>query len=95
MHLKNEVGVLYVMILVSIITARAPGDGDYFCTIQLPSSGTISPIYPPKLRILLDSYNYVNLLPPHDNAVWQAVDNDVNNEAGRLTKVIFVACTAI
>ena len=77
MHFKNEVGVLYVIILVSIISARAPGDGDLFCTNEMPSRGTIPPIYSPNLRILLDSYNYVNLLPPHDNAVWQAVDNDV------------------
>ena len=84
MHFKNEVGVLYAMILVSIISARAPGDGDLFCsTNELQSSGTIPPIYPPNSKILLDSYNYINLLPP----VWQAVDNDNNNEAGRGTEV--------
>ena len=87
MHFKNEVGVLYVMILVSIISARAPGDGDLFCTNELLSSGTIPPSYPPNSKILLDSYNYVNLLPPQDGAVWQEVDNDNNNEAGRGTEV--------
>ena len=87
MHFKNEVGVLYVMILVSIISARAPEDGNLFCTNELLSSGTIPPSYPPNSKILLDSYNYVNLLPPQDGAVWQEVDNDNNNEAGRGTEV--------
>ena len=78
--------LLLVAILVSMVSAGAPGDEDIFCTND--SYGvTIPPLYPPNSKILLDSYNYVNLLPPQDNAVWQAVDNDDNNEAGRGTEV--------
>ena len=84
---SGVVNVFCVAVLVSVVSAGAPGDEDSFCTNELPSSGTIPPIYPPNSNILLDSYNYVNLLPPQDGAVWQAVDNDLNNEAGRGTEV--------
>ena len=88
MNCERTVGVVFcVAILVSLTSAGTPGDEDSFCINELPSSGTPPPIYPPNSKILLDSYNYVNLLPPQDGAVWQAVDNDLNNEAGRGTEV--------
>ena len=88
MYFVNEViTTLCAAIIMSVVSAGAPGDADSFCTDELPSRGTPPPIYPPNLKILLDSYNYVNLLPPQDGAVWQAVDNDNNNEAGRGTEV--------
>ena len=58
----------------------APGDEDSFCVPQLP-------VHPPNVRILMDSFNYINLLPPHSGAVWQSVDNDANNQPGRGTEV--------
>ena len=76
---------LVIVQVMSMVSAGAPGDAEPFCTNEFPSSSTI--VYPPNSRILLDSYNYVNLLPPQDGAVWQAVDNDDNNEAGRGTEV--------
>ena len=79
----HGVGItLCVSVLVSVVSAGAPGDEDSFCTNEFPSSAI-----PPNSKILLDSYNYINLLPPQDNAVWQEVDNDNNNEAGRGTEV--------
>ena len=85
MNCGRTVGVVFcVAILVSVTSAGAPGDEDSFCTNELPLSGTTPPT---NLKILLDSYNYVNLLPPQDGAVWQAVDNDNNNGAGRGTEV--------
>ena len=62
--------VIAICMMFPLTSARAPGDADSFCTTVFPSSVNIPPIYPPNLKILLDSYNYVNLLPPQDGAVW-------------------------
>ena len=35
----------------------------------------------------MDSFNYLNLLPPHGGAVWQQLDLDDNNTAGAGTEV--------
>ena len=37
------------------------------------------PAYSANMRVLMDSWNYLNLLPPRIGAVWDQVDNDVNN----------------
>ena len=31
------------------------------------------------MRILMDSWNYRNLLPVRTGSVWEQVDNDMNN----------------
>ena len=69
-------------VLVPFVTAAAPGDADNFCVSFLPP-----PVFPPNTRVLLDSFNYINLLPPQDGAVWQQVDNDDNNVIGAGTQV--------
>ena len=76
-------GIVLFSALVSAVSASAPDDVDPFCSNGL----TYPRVHPPNTRFLLDSYNYINLLPPHDGAVWQQVDNDDNNEAGRGTSV--------
>ena len=68
-----------------VIAASAPDDRDTFCVTG--SSMTPPPVHPPNYRVLMDSFNYINLLPPHFGAVWQSVDNDTNNQAGRGTEV--------
>ena len=68
--------------LLSSAYAAAPGDAIRYCTSRYEDPGI------PDSRILMDSYNYVNLLPPHDGAVWRAVDQDDNNVPGRGTEVI-------
>ena len=60
--------IFLLSILLSVASASAPGDEQFFCTDES------TPVYPPSSRILMDSYNYINLLPPHDKAVWQQVD---------------------
>lgn len=35
----------------------------------------------------MDSYNYLNLLSPHEGAVWQRLDLDNNNVVGSSTEV--------
>ena len=72
--------------LVSLISARAPEDAESFCTDEFASSAP-PPIYPPNSRVLMDSYSYVNLLPPQDGPAWQELDTDSNNEMGRGTEV--------
>ncbi len=59
--------VYFPSVLFSVVLAQAPGDGDSFCTSTLPTSGGIPlPPIPPNSKILVDSYRYRNLLPPHD-----------------------------
>ena len=41
----------------------------------------------------MDSWNYLDLLPPHPTAVWDQVDNDNNNPSGVTTNVS--ACSVI
>ncbi len=83
--------LFFLNVLLTVVLAQAPGDGDSFCTSTLPSSGGIPlPPTPPNTKILMDSYSYRNLLPPHDLAVWQEVDLDNNNAAGSGTSVSYL-----
>ena len=71
--------------------ARAPGDGDKLCTVTLPALGREPPPLPANARVLMDSYDYITLLPStsEESAVWQQVDLDDNNVPGRRTEVRF------
>ena len=66
----------------------APGDEEDFCA-DLRADGTTltTPAYSPTMRILMDSWNYQNLLPPRMGAVWTQVDNDNNNPQDQTTNV--------
>ena len=80
----------FVAILLSVhmVTGRAPGDGDDFCTNTLPvTDGVVAPVHLSNVKILMDSFNYLNLLPPHDTPAWQRLNLDDNNEAGEGTEV--------
>ena len=46
-----------------------------------------TPGYSTNMRVLLDSWNYHNLLPPRTGAVWDQVDNDMNNAVELTTNV--------
>jgi len=70
--------------------AQAPGDADPFCTEVLPGIGVNILDYAPKVKPLMDSRHYQNLLPPQVDAVWQEVDNDSNNPSGTTTDVSWV-----
>ena len=84
----TKTSILGTLLLVSAVSASAPDDVESFCTnLSVASPSTLPPVYPPNSRILMDSFNYINLLPPHAGAVWQRVDNDNNNDAGRGTEV--------
>ena len=70
--------------------AQAPGDADPFCTEVLPGIGVNNQDYAHEVKPLMDSRHYQNLLPPHEDAVWQEVDNDNNNPSGTSTDVSWV-----
>ena len=75
--------------LLSLVTARAPEDADPFCTDTLRNESGLEPApLPSHATILMDSYNYITLLGDEGTgAVWQQVDLDNNNMAGRGTEV--------
>ena len=81
--LHANIACLFWSVLVSLVTARAPEDADPFCARE----EFAPPMFPPNTRVLMDSFNYINLLPPQDGAVWQQVDNDGNNVVGAGTEV--------
>ena len=65
----------------------APGDEAPLCE-QFRAHGAVpKPTYPDNMRVLMDSWNYLGLLPPRNGAVWDQVDNDENNPPGIVTYV--------
>ena len=68
----SDVFFICLTALPSVIIARAPGDGDSFCTNTLPGvPGVAPPVYPVNTRILMDSYHYIHLLSSQTGAAWQ------------------------
>ena len=59
-------------------SARAPGDAHELCTLEP------APL-PPNAQVLMDSYDYVELLSI--DAAWQSIDLDDNNLSGSGTEV--------
>ena len=68
---------IFLYALLPVATAQAPGDEDLFCMNLLNQSAI-----PANADILMDSYNYIRLLPVQgqSNNVWQQVDNDDNSD---------------
>jgi len=62
-----------VSVLQTGVMAAAPGDEDRRCNYIRWYHGIRNP---PNSRVLMDQYNYINLLPPYKGAVWQQIDND-------------------
>ena len=80
--------LLFLSVLLSMASAIAPGDKHPFCRDTVINHNAITPPqYPSNVKILMDSYNYIDLLPPHTYAVWMQVDNDNNNAGGTGTMV--------
>ena len=66
-----------------MVSTRAPGDVDSLCSFNSDPA--------PNVRVLMDSHNYVRLLPNgNDNtqkSTWQQVDLDSNNKEEGNTEV--------
>lgn len=70
---------IYLAATVAAVAASgvAPGDEDPTCR------GGGTPDFPPNCRILMDSYNYRDLLLPNNpQSVWQEVHDDSNRRDG-------------
>jgi hypothetical protein len=88
---------LWVALLVQLLilanpgSGVAPGDEEAALCEQLRAHGASpTPAYSANMRVLMDSWNYRNLLPPRTGAVWNQVDNDMNNGPGVTTNVSFI-----
>ena len=75
--------------ILSPCSAQAPGDEDADCT-----GAEDAPTYPDTVKNLMDSYNYLQLLPgngtgntPIQNAVWNDRSVDGNDVIDSTTKV--------
>ena len=81
--------VLALLCVISEVVAQsvAPGDEEDACRDLRERLIIESPNYAPNMAILMDSDNYINLLPNRTGAVWQQVDNDVNNDPTMTTSV--------
>ena len=76
-----------LLVLVNPGSSVVPGDEESLCE-QLRALGAApTPAYSANMRVLMDSWNYQNLLPTRIGAVWEQVDNDVNNPSGVTTNV--------
>ena len=75
--------------LCTVVITVAPGDEEALCE-QLRAQGAAPiPAYSTNMRVLMDSWNYRNLLT-RTGAVWDQVDNDMNNPSGVTTSVSFI-----
>ena len=85
----QRVLVLALLCVVSEVVAQsvAPGDEEDDCRDLRERMIIETPNYAPNMAILMDSDNYRNLLPNRTGAVWQEVDNDVNNDPTMTTNV--------
>ena len=83
---------MLVSLVVAIISAGvAPGDEELSICSNLRAAGAAPvPAYSANMRVLMDSWNYQNLLPPRAGAVWDQVDNDMNNSPQETTNVSVV-----
>ena len=81
------------LLLLAVITAIsaaevAPGDEEARCPMLRAIGAASIPDYDPSTRVLMDSWNYNNLLGVNrTGVVWQQVDNDVNNPDTLTTNV--------
>ena len=86
---------LWVVLLLELLvfadtgSSVAPGDEEPLCRQLRADRVAPIPAYSANIRVLMDSWNYLNLLPPRTRAVWDQVDNDTNNPVGITTNVSF------
>ena len=68
---------IFLCAQLPVAIAHALGDENLFCMNLLNQSAI-----PANADILMDSYNYIRLLPASEesNGVWQQVDNDDNSD---------------
>ena len=89
---RSRMAMFRILMLVSLVVVTAsagvaPRDEEPFCSNLRAEGSAPIPGYSANMRVLMDSWNYQNLLPPRPGAVWDQVDNDINNPSGVTTNV--------
>ena len=84
MFFANPIVLCFVSSLLCLADSQAPGDGDKVC-INDPHH----PVYDGYIHPLMDTRDYIQLLPNSDGeyGVWQSLDKDKNNPRGRHSEV--------
>ena len=88
--------LIFLQLLTIAESAVAPRDENQLCR-DLRAAGVVPiPAYSANTRILMDSWNYRNLLPDRVGAVWDQVDNDNNNPPETTANVSYktLSCTS-
>ena len=85
---------LFLILIVTVqdqaLAGVAPGDEDARCSTLREVGSAPIPAYSSNMKVLMDSWNYVNLLSAstvRTGAVWQQIDNDMNNPPMTTTNV--------
>ena len=74
--------------LYRIVASVAPGEKEQlFCEQLRAVEAAPIPAYSANMRVLMDSWNYQNLLPNRHGAVWDQVGNDGSNPYDITTNV--------
>ena len=83
---------LHLCVISEVVAQSvAPGDEEDVCQDLRERMIIESPNYAANMAILMDSDNYINLLPNRTRAVWQQVDIDANNDP-RSTTNVSISC---
>ena len=87
--MKSTIMLLINLLTFYVVTVQvtsrnvAPGDEQLQqCGLLRAAGAAPVPTYSANMRVLMNSWNYQNLLPPRTGAVWDQVDNDNNNPVG-------------
>ena len=79
--------LVLTFIFMIVSAGVAPGDEEPLCQQLRAEAVAPIPAYAANMRVLMDSWNYRNLLPTRTGAVWDQVDNDDNNPSSGINNV--------
>ena len=83
-----ELFILLLMIAgAASLSSRDELEEESSCEELRAKGAAPTPAYSANMRVLMDSWNYQSLLPPRTKAVWDQVDNDMNNPSEMTTNV--------
>ena len=83
-----ELFILLLMIAgAASLSSRDELEEDSLCEKLRSQGAAPTPAYSANMRVLMDSWNYQNLLPPRAGAVWDQMDSDTNNPIEITTNV--------
>ena len=74
--------LVLLLCLASLAGSQAPGDGDQACTHSNSHPG-----YEDHMHPLMDSRDYIQVLPGSNDGPWQKLNLDENNQNNQKTEV--------